>query len=89
MVFRVVNSHSSPSEGNEILLVVSDWNDWFLWHTQFHVILAMANQPRVSLGSVKIAQRGMTSANPRTVLLERFPSLDESYYSIGQSENCY
>lgn len=89
MVFRVVHSHASPSEGNEILLVTDNWNDWFLWHTQFQVILAMANQPRVSLGSVKIARRGMTSANPRTVLPERFSHLDESYYSIGQSENYY
>lgn len=89
MVFRVVNSRGATSQGDEILLVTDNWNDWFTWYTQFDVILALAGHPRVSLGSVKIARRGMTSESPRTQLPERFLLLDESYYSIGQSENYY
>lgn len=89
MAFRVVSSHVPPLEGVEVQLVKDNWNDWFVWVTQFHVILVSPNQPPVSLGSVKIAKRGMTNANARTVLPERFQSLDDSYYSLGQSENYY
>lgn len=89
MVFRVVSSHAPSLKGVEIQLVKDNWNDWFVWVTQFHVILVSQNRSLVSLGSVKIAKRGMTNANARTVLPERFQALDDSYYSLGQSENYY
>lgn len=89
MVFRVVTSSGAPSQGDEILLVRDNWNDWFVWQTQFEVIIALNGEPRVSLGSVKIAKRGMAKDSARTVLPGNFPELGTEYFSIGQTENYY
>lgn len=91
MNFRVVDSASTPSNGNEVLLVKDNWNDWFTWVTQFNVIVVDANQKRVPLGHVKIGRAGMTPEDAATAknLPPFFQSLDVPWFSIGQSENYY
>lgn len=59
--FRVVDSTSAPSSGNEVLLGRDNWNDWFTWVTQFHVIVVTGDRRRIDIGNVKIARAGMTS----------------------------
>lgn len=89
MTFRVVDSHGAASSGNEVLLVRDNWNDWYVWYTQFQVVVAWAGQPRITLGSVKVGRRGMTRENARTPVPTSFAALDEPFFSIGQSENYY
>lgn len=91
MSFRVVGSYSAASAGNEVLLVRDNWNDWFTWVTQFHVIVVTADNRRIDIGQVKIARRGMTpeSAVTAALLPPVFAELDTSCFSIGQSENYY
>ena len=60
MTFRIVDSYSSPSSGNEVLLVRDNWNDWFTWVTQFYVVVVTADKQRIDIGQVKIAKKGMT-----------------------------
>ncbi len=49
--FRVVDSASAPSNGNEVLLGRDNWNDWFIWVTQFHVIVVSFHYARMSFSS--------------------------------------
>lgn len=91
MSFRIVQSTSAPSNGNEVLLVLDRWNDWFTWVTQFYAVVVMQDNRRIDIGSVKIAQAGMTpqSATTSALLPDVFPRLDAPWFSIGQSENYY
>lgn len=90
MAFRIVDSISAPSNGNEVLLVRDNWNDWFTWVTQFYVIVVQDDQ-RVDIGHVKIARAGMTAQSSVTsaLLPSAFPRLDAPWFSIGQTENYY
>lgn len=91
MAFRIVESSSTPSNGNEILLVRDGWNDWFTWVTQFFVIVVTQAGQRIDIGHVKIAQAGMTpqSAVTSALLPAVFPRLNAPWFSIGQTENYY
>ena len=91
MPFRIVESISAPSNGNEVLLVRDNWNDWFIWVTQFYVIVVTQDNQRIDIGQVKIAQAGMTpqSAITSALLPAAFPRLNVPWFSIGQTENYY
>ena len=88
-MFRVVNSASVESNGNEVLLVTDKWNDWFIWITQFYAIVVAADGSRTDIGHVKIARVGMTHQTSQTQLPATFAALDGDWFSMGQSENYY
>lgn len=89
MSFRIVADRNASSPGNEVLLIPDNWNDWFVWITQFYAVAVAADGTRHDIGQVKIASRGMTDSRGKTVLPSTFHGLDESYVSIGQTENYY
>ncbi len=91
MLFRIVESPSAPSNGNEVLLVRDNWNDWFTWVTQFFVVVVTQDNQQIEIGHVKIAQAGMGPESGRTsaLLPASFPILNEPWFSIGQHENYY
>jgi len=91
MTFRIVASTSAPSNGNEVLLVRDNWNDWFTWVTQFYAVAVTQDNRRIDIGHVKIAQAGMTptSSISSALLPAEFPRLYEPWFSIGQDENYY
>lgn len=91
MLFRIVDSASAQSNGNEVLLVRDNWNDWFVWITQFYVIVVTQDNQRIDIGNVKIAQAGMTQQTATTsdLLQNTFPLLEAPWFSIGQDENYY
>ncbi|MGU3358918.1 AAA family ATPase [Methylobacterium sp. M6A4_1b] len=88
-MFRVVQSAQAASQGNEVLLVSDNWNDWYIWVTQFTAFVIAVDGTRTNVGQVKIARVGMTHENARTQLPSTFPALDGDWYSMGQSENYY
>ena len=91
MTFRVVETIGAASSGNEVLLVRDNWNDWFVWVTQFRAIHVNRDGSRADIGFLKIAQAGMTASNAVTsaVLPSTFSSLGPPWFSIGQNENYY
>ncbi|MDQ7994977.1 MAG: AAA family ATPase [Luteibacter sp.] len=91
MAFRIVDSVLATSNGNEVLLVRDNWNDWFTWVTQFYVIVVTPDNQRIDVGQVKIARAGMTiqSAITSALLPAVFERLDVPWFSIGQTENYY
>lgn len=91
MSFRIVESILAQSNGNEVLLVRDNWNDWFTWVTQFYVVVITQDNQRIDIGQVKIARAGMTHEAPTTseLLPNTFLRLEEPWFSIGQTENYY
>lgn len=88
-MFRVVTNENSPAAPGDVLLVKDNWNDWFIWVTQFYAIAVREDGSRVSIGHVKIARIGMTHQDATSNLPEQFHALAEGWFSIGQSENYY
>jgi hypothetical protein len=90
-MFRVVDSLSATSGGNEVLLVKDNWNDWFTWVTQFYIVVVHRDGARTDVGQVKIANTAMTPQNAVThaQIHEPFSHLGEGWFSLGQSENYY
>src|SRR5689334_17820995 len=89
MLFRVVALRETLLERpNHAYLVRDEWNDWFKWVTQFHLWVCDATGVMHRIGDVKIGQRGMGDKNSPT-LPEEFEELDESFFSLGQSEDYY
>lgn len=89
MIFKVVTSIASPAEPGDVLLVKNDWNDWFVWETQFSAAVVRVDGSHVSIGDVKIACVGMTHQKASTNLPDHFSALPGDWFSIGQSENYY
>lgn len=91
MSFKIVESASTPSNGNEVLLIRDNWNDWFTWITQFYVIVVTPDNRRIDIGYVKIARAGMTTQSAITsdLLPVAFHRLEAPWFSIGQTENYY
>jgi len=89
--FRIVELSLTASEGNEVLLAIDSWDDWFVWKTQFFAVYVDEKGKRTELGHVKIAHSGMTEKAPVAhQLMERqFAELSEPWFSIGQSEDYY
>lgn len=89
MPFRVVDHQNVQAVAGDILLVRDNWNDWFVWVTQFYVIVVAADGTRVDVGSVKIARVGMTEQEGRSNPPAQFDALGDEWFSIGQTENYY
>lgn len=91
MKFRIVDDSSASSDGNEVLLALDTWNDWFVWRTQFFAVYVDGAGKRTELGQVKVARVGMTEKNSisHELLEHRFSRLSAPWFSIGQSEDYY
>lgn len=89
MPFRVVDHQNVQAAAGDILLVRDNWNDWFVWITQFYAIVIAADGSRVEVGSVKIARVSMTEQEGRSHPPAQFDQLGEEWFSIGQTENYY
>ncbi|MGO7000369.1 AAA family ATPase [Rhizobium leguminosarum] len=87
--FKVVDTGSDITGKNELILVVDRWNDWFVWVTQFYLVVFLDDGSRLDVGSVKIGRQGMHDKDGVTKLPANFQQLDHDFFSIGQSENYY
>lgn len=80
---------------NQAFLFVDNWDDWGKYRTQFSLHVADENGEAHHIGSVKIGQKGLmpsarvSQGHRAPALDETFNVLDESYFSLGQSESYY
>lgn len=100
MNFRKVKSLPTPLERNTIYLMKDSWNDWFHWETLFSMLYSDDKGGLYKIGSTKIASKFMKTPSSITEeekgqslntpdLPESFSSLNEDFFSLGQSENFY
>lgn len=85
-----VGGYPPPYQGVPTFHLSKDnWNDWFKWYTLYVVKAVLPDGTTVDLGPVKIGRQGMTEDAGSTELPATFETLDESYFSLGQTENYY
>lgn len=70
-----------------IYLINDKWDDWFTYETQYGMNYVDVKGNSNWIGYVKIAKVGQTDR--RALLPESFQSLDESFFSLGSSEDYY
>jgi hypothetical protein len=81
-----------PANASEQAFLVRDnWNDWFDWWTMLTLVVFDERGNKSTLGSVKIGRFGMTpGVTSGTIDLPRaFEELDDTYFSLGQSDDYY
>ncbi len=77
-----------PNTGRlSVYLKKDNWND-FSYRTLYEVIIFDENSNKIDLGYVKIANFGQTTEE-RVELPRQFNSLDERFFSLGQSREYY
>jgi len=77
-----------PDTGRfSVYLKKDNWND-FSYRTLYQVIIFDENSNKIDLGYVKIANFGQTTKE-RVELPIQFNSLDERFFSLGQSREYY
>ena len=80
---------------NQAFLFVDNWDDWGKYRTQFSLHVVDETGEAHHIGSVKIGQKGLqpsgrvSKGHRAPALDETFNALDESYFSLGQSESYY
>ena len=78
-----------PATANSAYLVVDEWDDWFKYSTMYSLFYVEDAGSVHRIGSVKIGQFGMTTAQRRAAINENFDELDERFFSLGQDEGYY
>src|SRR5690348_8655526 len=91
MPFLVVPSQSDVMRAVTpgVYLVHSSWNDWWKYETLYSLFLVVTPGVVVHTGSVKIGQQGMTPTVKVPPIGEGFDALDQTFFSVGQSEDYY
>lgn len=72
---------------NKIYLKEDSWDDWFEYSTMYNVIYVDSKGIEHKIGSLKIGEYNMNTRRPN--LPYKFNSLDNKFFSLGQSDTYY
>lgn len=72
-----------------VYLIENDWDDWFVYNTQYDAIYRDEKGKIFKIGQVKIGQFGMLEDQRRADLPEKFSVLGEGFFSLGQDDSYY
>ncbi|MDF1892684.1 AAA family ATPase [Rahnella contaminans] len=100
MKFIKIDSSPSTWQPNTAYLIRDNWNDWFYWQTQFSLVYCENATKVTGIGSVKIGQNRMKPESEcindeekqtfnKPLINNEFNTLDQEFFSLGQSENYY
>lgn len=100
MNFIKIDSSPSTWQPNTVYLIRDNWNDWFYWQTQFSLVYCENATKVTGIGSVKIAQNKMKPESEcindeekkvfsKPSINNEFTTLNQEFFSLGQSENYY
>ena len=92
MNFKILERFGKPSFNakSRAYLTWDNWND-YSFYTLFGLIYVDANSEKHEIGSVKIGYIGQQegSSERRLSIGDTFEKLDDSYFSLGQSDDYY
>ena len=91
MFFHVAKSENDIRQAPEVgvFLIHDNWNDWYKFKTMYTLYIVPVSGTIVNAGSVKIGERGMTDETESPKVPSEFERLDDSFFSVGQSEDYY
>jgi len=87
--FEVLDTLPTNLSKNTAYLINDDWDDWFEFSTLYTLYYNDTNNNRTYIGNVKIGQTNMEETQRRANISEKFISLNEIYFSLGQSVTYY
>lgn len=88
MKFQVVAQGSLlPDVPDVAYVVVDNWDDWFTYKTQFHLVYVDRSGSHHDIGQLKIGQVGLKSGRPNLPI--EFDELPEDCFSLGQDKSYY
>jgi hypothetical protein len=97
--FEVASNLRTTTPGRWVAYLIEDnWDDWAKFQTQFRLYFYDGEQSLHELGDVKIGQFGLKPSSRsaqlsvgerRPTLPPQFEQLDDSFFSLGQSDNYY
>lgn len=70
-------------------LLTDNWDDWFKFSTLYTLVIDDEEGDRHIIGGVKIGQFGMAEDQRRAQLPDRFDTLDDRFFSLGQDDTYY
>jgi hypothetical protein len=84
------NGVRAPTQAtSQAYLLMDNWDDWFKYSTLYSLVVFDEDGERHSVGGVKIGQFNMQEGQRRADIPERFDSLDERFFSLGQDDSYY
>lgn len=99
IIFKLVDSKNSISteNGRCVFLTNDNWDDWGKYETKYYMRVVDDNGKIKDIGHLKIGQKGLKPAGysskekdaRRAVLENTFSSLENIFFSLGQSESYY
>ena len=91
MRFSVVKNRRDALTGDprDAFLIEDNWDDWYMFATNFVLVVFDDDGQRHDLGAVKIGKFGLTKDDYRPNLPDQFEALDERFFSLGQDANYY
>ena len=90
MTIKILDRFGKPSDKakSSIFLTWDNWND-FSFYTLFGMFYVDSNSEIHEIGSVKIGHFGQQEGERRLSIGDEFEKLDNSYFSLGQSDIYY
>lgn len=92
MKFRVSSSRIRPKsvKGNaRLYLIENNWDDWYMYNTQYDVSYRDEKGKIHQVGQVKVGQFGMVEEQRRANLPDNFGVLGRDFFSLGQDDSYY
>lgn len=91
MEFHVVSSRKSIDDDakNSCFLIEDNWNDWFKYQTQYHLLYIADNNDIFEIGNTKVAGVDCEQNDKILGIPSRFERLDANYFSLGQDDDYY
>ncbi len=84
-----VGTRPSAQASDCAYLLTDNWDDWFKFSTLYSLVIYDEAGDRHGIGGVKIGQFAMAEDQRRPNLPERFDSLDDRFFSLGQDDSYY
>lgn len=79
-----------PSDAYVLCLLDNNWDDWFKFETTFNLGVYKPDGIYLSLGEIKIGQKGLGGEKRRPEVPSQFDQgLGEQFFSLGQGESYY
>lgn len=91
MKFYVKGVSFEPSDEitNVFYLIEDKWDDWFTYETMYDLFYIDPNEGQQYIGKVKIGEINMKLDQRRPNIPDEFEELDETFFSLGQSDYYY
>jgi len=89
MIFKVLSTWGMEIQKNIVVLLESNWDDWFTYETTYNIYYFDGKGISHELGTIKIGKNPYPTYSKKPDLPKEFSKLSKEFFSLGQSEYYY